>query len=68
MKDSDMTEYEDLSSPAAVPRLIDRPLTGVLESDALEATLRRILREGNLGAQNYAAHGSSPVVEPRRGD
>jgi FXSXX-COOH protein len=54
---------------AAVPRLSDASLESLIDRKdaALIRAVERVRQEALHGGQNYAAHGSSPVVEPGLG-
>jgi FXSXX-COOH protein len=50
----------------ALPRLLDVPLENLIDrkDTALNKAVERVRQEASYGAQNYAAHTSSPVMEP----
>jgi FXSXX-COOH protein len=50
----------------ALPRLLGASLEELInrKDDALNKAVDRVRREATHGAQNYAAHSSSPVMDP----
>jgi hypothetical protein len=55
-----------LDDEGTIPRLLNIPLESLVHRDdtVLNRAMERVRQEALYGAQNYAAHSSSPVMDP----